>query len=138
MSINSLYTSACILVWLKSCKFQDADVTSGRHVGQPFESSRRSDRRSDRRSIGRSVVRMFDFGTEYPPYCALFSKCKLQGTLFVLFKHTRGDQKFRDHAHHDKQQKTVLFIVLFYVIYSIWYYLTSNIMHNYVRKQYTD
>ncbi len=40
--------------------------------------------------------------------CARFSKCKLQGTLFVLSKHTRGDQKFRD---HDKQWKTVLFKV---------------------------
>ncbi len=27
--------------------------------------------------------------------CARFSECKLQGTLFMLAKHTKGDQKFR-------------------------------------------
>ncbi len=42
--------------------------------------------------------------------CARFSKYKVQGTLFVLSKHTRGDQKFSDYAH-DKRRKTVLFKV---------------------------
>ncbi len=42
---------------------------------------------------------------------ARFSKCKLQGTLLMLYKHTRGDQKFRDYAYHDKQWKPVLFRV---------------------------
>ncbi len=43
--------------------------------------------------------------------CARFSKCKQQGTLFMLAKHTSGDQKFRDYYAYDKQRKTVLFRV---------------------------
>lgn len=42
--------------------------------------------------------------------CARFSKYILQGAIFVLYKHRRGDRKFRDYAHV-KQWKAVLFRV---------------------------